>query len=360
MAEKKHNWLDKLMARPFVFPEESAPGSPVVISSRIRLARNISGFAFPTASTPESDAQVAELVQMAIKRSKALGIGCISLKVSELDNISRMILLERQLASRELLKSQHGQYVHIARNNHCSIMVNEEDHLRIQSLHSGLQLHKAWKQVSELDDILSGELEFAYDRDLGYLTSCPSNVGTGIRVSVMLHLAALTIQKNIEPLERALAKLGLTMRGMYGEGSGSYGNMYQISNQSTLGESEGRIIEQLGKVVDQIVEHEEAARHSLLAHDRNLLLDKAGRSFGLLRYSYKLSETEALEALSGLRLGVAMQMFDSLDMQCVNELFNSIHSGVIAYNAGRELDKNECEALRAKIVRERLKQNGLC
>lgn len=357
MAEQNKTWLDKIMARPFAFPSESAPGSPVVISSRIRLARNLNKYPFPPASSQESDAQVGELVQLAIKRSRAMGVGCISLNVNSLNNVERMILLERQLASRELLKSPGKQYVHIARSGNCSIMVNEEDHLRIQTVLPGLQLRRAWKKVNELDDALSQELDIAYDRDLGYLTACPSNVGTGLRASVMLHLAGLSLKDNIGQLERALAKLNLTVRGMYGEGSGSYGNMYQISNQSTLGESEEEIIDRLGRVIDQIVEHEESARRSLLANERTRLLDKVGRSFGLLRYSYMLSESEAFEALSGLRLGVALNMFDFLDMQCVNELFNSVHSGVIACHAGRELEKKECDALRAKTVRERLREN---
>ena len=219
-------------------------------------------------------------------------------------------------------------------------------------------LFRSWNLIDKLDDRLSEVLDFDYDPVLGYLTSCPSNVGTGIRVSVMLHLPALAMNGHIKQLERALAKLGLTVRGMFGEGSDNLGNLYQISNQSTLGESEKEIIANLGRVIDQVIEHEEATRQMMLEKNRSKLMDIVGRSYGMLRYGYLLSSKEAFNSFSGLRLGVDMNLFSTLDIKTVNELFVAVHPGHLQKRVDLELPESGRDALRSKVVREHLKHLG--
>lgn len=358
MSEKYSDSVDALLSLPVNFLDDSPDGSPVVISSRIRLARNLREFNFPPAMS-EVDAQTAAKVLMqALAQSKIAGPRARKFIIEELDELDREILFERHLVSRELLTNGNHPAVYVSGDESLSVMVNEEDHLRMQMILPGLQLQRAWQEISALDDQLSCELDFAYDGQLGYLTSCPSNLGTGLRVSVMLHLPALTMENNIKPLERALAKLGLTVRGMFGEGSENLGNFYQISNQSTLGESEMDIIERLSRVIDEVVSHEESARNRLLEQDRNRLLDFVGRSFGLLRHSYILSSKEAFNSLSGVRLGVDMHMFNTLDRKIVNDLFLAISPAHLQKRSGRILSGQERDAFRAETVRAQLKLNG--
>ncbi|MBR7144939.1 MAG: protein arginine kinase [Lentisphaeria bacterium] len=352
------DFIDELLAKPVHFLDENAPGSPVAISSRIRLARNIRNYPFPTAADKNACGEVAELIAMAIKRSGALGKKYWSTNAGVLEDMEKAVLLERHLASRELLHGGAEQTLHIAENRICSVMVNEEDHLRLQALMPGLQLDECFRQISELDDKLSSQLDMAYDATLGYLTACPSNLGTGIRVSVMLHLPALAMDNDIKPLEGGLAKLGFTIRGMFGEGSEDLGHFYQISNQSTLGESEAEIIAHLQRVIDQIIEQEESMRCKLLEHRRSNLLDAVGRSYGILKYGYMISAKEAFKALSLVRLGVDMKMFSTLDTANINELFISISSGHLQHLAGRSLSDNEEKSFRAQLIREKFKNSS--
>ena len=358
MSEKSGNVIDQLLQQKVNFLDGEAPGSPVVISSRIRLARNIKDIPFPAAGDAASAAVVSELIAEALKKSQALGRKKYSFELSQMSSLDKNILLERRLVSRELLQSVMAPAVHISGDEKLSVMVNEEDHLRIQVMLPGLQLKRAWNLIDKLDDRLSEVLDFDYDPVLGYLTSCPSNVGTGIRVSVMLHLPALAMNGHIKQLERALAKLGLTVRGMFGEGSDNLGNLYQISNQSTLGESEKEIIANLGRVIDQVIEHEEATRQMMLEKNRSKLMDIVGRSYGMLRYGYLLSSKEAFNSFSGLRLGVDMNLFSTLDIKTVNELFVAVHPGHLQKRVDLELPESGRDALRSKVVREHLKHLG--
>ena len=351
-------FIDELLAKPVLFLDENAPGSPVAISSRIRLARNIRNYPFPTAANESSAGEVAELVALAIKRSGALGRKYWSTNAGALDDMEKAILLERHLASRELLRGGAVQTLHISHDRSCSVMVNEEDHLRLQTLMPGLQLKSCFKQISKLDDKLSSQLDMAYDAELGYLTACPSNLGTGIRVSVMLHLPALAMDNAIKTLEGGLTKLGFTIRGMFGEGSEDLGHFYQISNQITLGESEQEIIAHLQRVIDQIIEQEESMRCKLLEHRRCNLLDAVGRSYGILKHGYMISAKEAFKALSLVRLGVDMKMFSSLDIANINDLFISIATGHLQHLAGRSLSDTEERSFRAQLIREKFKRGA--
>ena len=358
MSEKYSDTVDSLLDLPVNFLDDSAGGSPVVISSRIRLARNLREFNFPPAISADDAQTVSKVLMQALEHSKIAGPRSRKFFIEELDDLDREILFERHLVSRELLSNSKHPAVYVSGDESLSAMVNEEDHLRMQVILPGLQLPRAWQEINALDDQLSCELDFAYDGLLGYLTSCPSNLGTGLRVSVMLHLPALTMENNIKPLERALSKRGLTVRGMFGEGSENLGNFYQISNQSTLGESEMQIIERLSRVIDEVVSHEESSRNRLLEQDRNRLLDFVGRSFGLLRHSYMLSSQEAFNSLSGIRLGVDMHMFNTLNRRVVNDLFMAISPAHLQKRFGRVLNGQERDAFRAETVRAQLKING--
>ena len=352
------DFIDELLAEKVHFLTENAPGAPVAISSRIRLARNIRNFPFPTAAERSSAAEVVELAAMALKRSGALGKKYWSVNTNTLEDMEKAVLLERHLASRDLLNGGFEQALHIARDRSRSVMVNEEDHLHLQSLMPGLQLDSCWRKVSLLDDKLSSQLDIAYDAALGYLTASPANLGTGMKASVMLHLPALAMDGDIKILENGLAKLGFAIRGMFGEGSEDLGHFYQISNHSTLGDSEQDIIEHLQRVVDQVIEQEESMRVKLLEHRRSELLDAVGRSYGILKYGYMISAKEAFKALSLVRLGVDMKMFSTLDISNINELFISVSSGHLQHLAGRSLSDSEERSYRAQLIRERFKHGS--
>ncbi len=352
------DFIDELMAKPVHFLNEKAPGSPVAISSRIRLARNIKNYPFPTAADREAAAEIVELIALTLKRSKAFGKRYWSFDTAALNDMEKAVLLERHLASRELLYGNFVQALHIACDRTCSVMVNEEDHLRLQSLMPGLQLEKCFKEISKLDDKICSQLDVAYDGTLGYLTASPGNLGTGMKASVMLHLPALAMDGDIKLLENSLAKLGFNIHGMFGDGSQDLGHFYQISNQSTLGESEAEIIEHLQRLVEQIIEQEESMRLKLLEHRRNDLLDAVGRSYGILKYGYMISAKEAFKALSLVRLGVDMKMFSTLDMANLNELFINISSGHLQHLAGRTLLDEEEKSYRAQLIREKFKKSS--
>ncbi len=350
--------IGQLLKNKVSFLSDSAPDDDIAISSRIRLARNLAGRPFPPAARPEDFRAVAEAVGNAVNVSQALGSDALTFNISEMSPLDREILFERRLASRELLERPAGGGLMVRSDEGAAIMVNEEDHLRIQTLRPGFRLDAVWAEIDRIDNLLSEHLDFAYDETLGYLTACPSNVGTGIRVSVMLHLPGLVLAGQLNQVVQGLSKLGLTVRGIFGEGTDNRGNFYQVSNQSTLGESEPEIIERLSRVIDQVIAHEQNARRKLLEHDHYRLLDKVGRSYGTLRHSYILSSEEALNSLSGARFGVDMGMFSSLDIHTVNELFMAISPAHLQKLAGRELEGVERDIFRAQTVRERLKKNG--
>jgi protein arginine kinase len=335
----------------------AAAGDGICISSRIRLSRNLAQMPFPIAADEACTARISELVSDACRKSAALGgKKCLCFSMGSLDELERQFLLERHLASPELIENRHNSVLAVSKDEHCSVMINEEDHLRIQVLMAGSQLEKCWEKVSALEGELANELAFAWDDQLGYLTECPSNVGTGMRASVMLHLPGLVMTEQIQPTIHGINKLGLAVRGVYGEGSDNTGRLYQVSNQVTLGESEETIMEQLSAVIRQLVEYERRARRMLMEKDRFALLDHVGRAFGLLQNCYKLGETEAAEALSALRLGCDMGLFQHLKKTTVNELFMELGAGHLQMRSGLVLPEAECSVLRAKLCRTKLRE----
>ncbi len=349
--------IERLLGNPVSFLADSGPDEDIAISSRIRLARNLAGRPFPSAASDEALCEVCGLVSDAASASGALGCPeCFAFEPETLTPLEREILFERRLASRDFLARNGGTRLLVSNDESCSIMINEEDQLRIQALRPGFQLEAVWEEIDKLDDELGSRLDYAFDERLGFLTSCPTNVGTGMRASVMLHLPGLVLSGRIGPTIQGVNKLNLAVRGIFGEGTDNRGNLFQVSNQSTLGESEMQILERLSNVIGQLIAYEKNAREQLIAQDQFSILDHVGRSYGLLRHAYKLSSEEALNSLSGVRIGVDLGMFNSIDIKKVNELFIAINPAHLQLSAGRELSAAERNVCRAALCREKLKQ----
>jgi protein arginine kinase len=354
VAKAKRNNIEALVNHNVNWLDDSGPDADIAISSRIRLARNIANMPFPIAASEHDKMQVAVAVENAIEKSGSLGDDFFAYDIEQLSEIDRQILLERRLVSREFIANRGGEVLVVKNDESRGVMINEEDHLRLQVLSPGLQLEVVWKIINELDNRLSSSLPYSFDKQLGFLTSCPTNVGTGLRASVMLHLPGLRLSGQINAAIQGISKLGLAVRGIFGEGSDNLGNLFQISNQSTMGETEEQIIFRLSKVIRQVINHEKNARASLMENKRYFLLDHIGRAYGTLRRAYILSSEEALESLSALRTGVDLGMFSSVDLRQVNELFKIIHSAHLQRFAGKELNQEERDIFRAKIVRDML------
>ena len=346
--------LSFLIRQPVSWLAPAGPDDDIVLSTRIRLARNLKDMPFPVSENHENLRNVRSLCMNAIGETEAIA-DPMDIDCASLDTLERQLLLERRLISREFLSSAGEPALVAEKDESVSIMINEEDHLRIQAFSPGFQLPAVWDRISGLDDRLSSRLDFAFDSQFGYLTACPSNLGTGMRASVMMHLPGLALSRKLDTVMQGIAKLGMTVRGFYGESSPNTGNLYQISNQSSLGESEEQIIFRLSTLVTQIIRHEKEARNYLLSQKRDFVLNHAGRAYGILRYGYQISSQEALDSLSALRLGVDLGMFSSLDINAVNFLFLLVQPAHLIYHAGRELEKDERDSERAKVIRETLK-----
>ena len=298
----------------------SGPESDIVISSRIRLARNLAQYPFPNRSDDAVRAEVESLLQ---KRVGELQIGKTMnyFDVSNLESLDRQLLVERQLISREHAENLSSRGVGFSGEENVSLMINEEDHLRIQVLRSGFALDECWDEIDQIDDSIEEHVTYAFNEQLGYLTACPTNVGTGIRVSVMLHLPALVISKEIQKVFGALQKISLAVRGLYGEGSQAMGDFYQISNQITLGKSEDRIITELKDVVPNIIDYERRVRTALIEKNRQSLHDQISRAYGILKNAHTISSEETMYLLSSVRMGINLGLIDDLEIPTVNELF---------------------------------------
>ena len=342
--------------------DASGEHAGVVLSTRIRLARNLQGHAFgPRARVNDREA-VLEQTRRAKDKVDLLA-GSILLELPDLDSRSRGMLLERRLASRELLGDvktgpSRATAVLLATQDPLSVMVNEEDHFRLQGLVSGLRLKEAWNLVDRLDEELGQELPFAYHHEFGFLTSCPTNVGSGLRASVLVHLPGLVLTKEIGKVLQGLGQVGLTFRGLYGEGSEVVGNFFQLSNQTTLGKSEEELIEHLDKIVRQVIQYEDQARQVLLRDAPQVTEDKIWRAYGLLRYARSLSFEELMNLLSGIRLGVGLKLLPELRVYTLNKLMIFTQTAHLEQAAGRDLPPSECDAHRAAYVRSILSKEG--
>jgi protein arginine kinase len=332
------------------------PQSDIVFSSRVRIARNLAGMPFPTLSTASRAEEVVRMVHDVWKEKSDLPSleGATFVRMSELSPFEKRVLVEKHLISPQLAEESPNGAVLLSQDESVSIMINEEDHIRIQCLFPGLQLEKAWKMASQLDDWLETHFTFAFDDQCGYLTSCPTNLGTGIRASVMVHLPALAMTQQLPRLFPVITQVGLAVRGIYGEGSEALGQLYQISNQVTLGQSEEEIIDKLQGVVLQIIEHELNARKRILNQSTLELEDRVHRSYGILAHSRIMDSKEAMQRLSDVRLGVDLNLIKEVSAGVMNELMVLIQPGFLQQYAGQRLDPEERDIRRAKLIRERL------
>lgn len=324
--------------------------TPIILSTRIRLARNLADRPFPNHSDDAQRREVFGVCEKAVEHGAGM-TGSVAFRMEELSEMERNILVERHLVSRELIEAEVGAGVLINPDQSCSVMVNEEDHLRIQSMSTGFHLEKVWATINELDNSLEEHLDFAYSDSLGFLTACPSNVGTGLRASVMMHLPGLVITKNMEKVIRAVNQIGMVVRGWLGEGSDASGSIFQISNQQTLGESEETILKRLANVLKTVRVQEENARVRLLQTDRNRIMDRIGRAYGILRNGHLLSSGEGMSLLSLIRLGADFGMFPKDTRNLVDRLFIEAQPAHVQYLAESEIDSSARDALRAESVR---------
>ncbi|MCX6875795.1 MAG: protein arginine kinase [Verrucomicrobia bacterium] len=324
-----------------------------VLTSRIRLARNLRRQPFPGWAKREQRAAALELMRPAVESLPVMK-DAFSQELSDLSSVQKQVLVERHLISREHAARGEGSGTIIERRQTFSFMLNEEDHLRMQAIRPGLQLTAAYETLTEIDSTLETTLEFAFDPTLGYLTTCPTNLGTGLRASAMLHLPGLVLSDQIGQVLQAIGKLDLAVRGLYGEGTESLGNLYQISNQSTLGESEETIIRRLERVIGQVAQHEQNAREKLLEDDPEMVADKIGRAYGTLRHAHLIDSKEALNHLSLLRLGGTLGFFTPATVMLCDTLLMDIQPAHLQLHAARKLSPEERDFIRAQIVRSRL------
>jgi protein arginine kinase len=346
--------LDDLIPNTGEWLRGAGPMAEVVISSRIRLARNLADHRFLSSASGSERTEIYRAIAHEIA-SLPSAKETVVVDVAEADALDRQVLVERHLISRQHAAGEGSRGVSIAGDETCAVMVNEEDHLRMQTLRSGLQLEAAWEQLSQLDDALGRHLSFAFDRQLGYLTACPTNVGTGMRVSVMLHLPALKLTREIERVAQAARDMRLAIRGMYGEGTEAIGDLFQISNQTTLGQSEEEIIRQLGdKAIAKIVEYELLSRDTLAKRRASYVDDKMWRAYGILTHARRLSSEETQTLLSPLRMGIQMGRFTKLDLATLNEIFLHTQPAHLQKLHGRALSEDERAVVRADYIRKRL------
>jgi protein arginine kinase len=330
-------------------------GNRIVITSRIRLARNLDKHPFPGWAKKAEREKILDVIQPAVKSLPEMSHAIINDSMDHFTPLEKQVLVEQHLISREHAAKNAGSGLVVNRPRTLSVMINEEDHLRIQAIRSGLQLKQLLKAVDKIDTELESHLEFAFSTQIGYLTACPTNVGTGMRASAMMHLPALVLSEQITQIIKAVNRIGLAVRGLYGEGTEALGNLFQISNQMTLGETESEIVERLTKVINQIVEHEENARQKLLQDKARTVANEIGRAYGIMLHSYSISSKEALNLLSSLRLGVDLGMFPEDCRTTIDELFMRTQPAHLQKDFERKLTTEERDSLRADHLRERLK-----
>ncbi|MDR6120748.1 protein arginine kinase [Bacillus sp. SLBN-46] len=335
---------------------EEGPDSDIVLSSRIRLARNFDAYKFPTLFLHEEAKKIIENLEEIFQKTDLQKFGQMELlKVDSMQPLQKRVLVEKHLISPNLAEDSPYGAVLLTENEEVSIMINEEDHIRIQCLFPGLQLSEALDAANEIDDWLESNIQYAFDEQYGYLTSCPTNVGTGLRASVMMHLPGLILTQQINRIIPAINQLGLVVRGIYGEGSEALGNIFQISNQITLGKSEVDICRDLKGVVSQLISQERSAREALRKTSNIQLEDRVFRSLGVLTNSRIIETKEAARCLSDVRLGIDMGLIDNMPKTILNELMILTQPGFLQQYAGGPLRPHERDIRRAALIRERLK-----
>lgn len=330
--------------------QSSKRTAPIVLSTRIRLARNLARAPFPQRANLSQRRDVLTDCVTQIERMEAMQSGNF-FEIEQLSELEKQVLLERHLISSELIEGSKGCGVYINSSQTCSVMINEEDHLRIQFLKKGFNLKSLWKQINLFDDAIDTQLNLAYSQDLGYLTACPTNLGTGMRASVMMHLPGLVLAEQMEKVTRAVGQLGIVVRGHFGEGSDATGHIFQISNQQTLGETEPEILERLGNVLKSIIDQELNARFKYLEEKPDLLKDQIGRAFGLLQNAHILSSNEAMHLLSLLRLAVDFNFLPEARRAEIDRCFIECQPGHIQYAAKSDIAPELRDTARAAKLR---------
>ena len=334
---------------------ENGPCGGMIISSRVRIARNIAELPFTPMAGRDVCQRVAAMVKNSILNSNSiLSRDFDYIALNNLNDIEKHVLVEKHLISRDLLERSDVAAVLINKNQQISIMVNEEDHIRMQSIFPGFQLEKAWELISKVDDVIEESVEYSYDEQLGYITSCPTNVGTGMRASVMMHLPGLVATNYINTVLQTISKIGLTARGLYGEGSEATGDIYQISNQITLGPSEEEIISNINVAVRQIMENEKRAREALLQSNRLQFEDRIWRALGILTHARKLNLQEFMSLLSQVRLGTDVGIIEGISSTTLNELMVKCQPAHLQAYIGK-LDE-DLDSIRAQRVRNELRK----
>src|SRR5580765_1536222 len=346
--------IHTFLVPPAEIARRKGPHDRIVMSSRVRLARNIEEAAFPGWAKKPERIRVLELIRPAIEGLPEMK-DAFSESMDSLSTLDKQILVERHLISREHAAKSAGSGLVLNRDETLCVMINEEDHLRMQALRPGLQLKQAWQAIDQVDTKLERKLDYAFSPELGYLTACPTNLGTGIRVSAMLHLPGLVLAEQINQIIQAVNKLGLAVRGLYGEGTEALGNVFQVSNQMTLGEAEADIVERLNKVLSQIIAHEENARATLLEKKPKTVYNHIGRAYGILANAHSISSKETMNLLSLMRLGVDLGLFSDLDRALVDELFVVTQPNHLQKRYSDKLTAEERDLLRADMLRERLR-----
>lgn len=349
--------LHEFLISPLQAAQQHGPNDRIVMSSRVRLARNLRDASFPGWAKKPERVKILETVLPAISALPEM-TDSFAEAMDNLTALDKQILVERHLISREHAAKNVGSGIVLNREESFCVMINEEDHLRMQALRPGFQIREAWNAIDRLDSALEKKLNYAFDNELGYLTACPTNLGTGIRVSAMLHLPGLVLAEQINPIIQSVNKLGLAVRGLYGEGTEALGNVFQVSNQMTLGETETAIVERLEKVLSQIIEHEENARQSLLEKKPKTVFNHIGRAYGILANAHSISSKETMNLLSLLRLGIDLNLFLGTSRALVDELFLVTQPAHLQKQISDKLSAEERDLLRADMVRDRLKNVG--
>jgi protein arginine kinase len=351
--------LDELASSCGEWLRGCGPESDIVMSSRIRLARNLADYPFIRRCTDIDRANIESTVRERLSDNKSPDFSELTfINVADLESLDRQFLVERQLISREHANSDGARAVAIDQQERLSLMVNEEDHLRIQVMKSGLDLTGAWEQINEVDDLIETRLTYAFHPKLGYLTACPTNVGTGMRVSVLVHLPALVITQQIEKVFRSLQKINLVVRGLYGEGTQAMGDFYQVSNQITLGKTEQELIEQVGDVVPVVIDYERKARDFLINEKQNDLFDQVSRAYGTLQNAQQISSEETMFLLSRVRMGINLGLIGDLEIPEVNQLFIRTQPAHLQKIHHTLLDTDQRNIERANYLHNQLKLDG--
>lgn len=347
--------INEFLTPPSETARREGPYNKIVLSSRVRLARNVKGMPFPGWAKKPDRVRALEIIRPAVETLPQMS-DSFSESMDNLTVLDKNLLVERHLISREHAAKNAGSGLVLNREESLCVMINEEDHLRMQALRPGLQLRQAWHALDQVDSKLEKKMDFAFTPTLGYLTACPTNVGTGIRVSAMLHLPGLVLAEQINQIIQAVNKLGLAVRGLYGEGTEALGNVFQVSNQMTLGETENDIVERLNKVLAQIIEHEENARSMLLEKKPKTVYNHIGRAYGILANAHSISSKETLNLLSLMRLGVDLGLFSDLERWQVDELFVTTQPAHLQRVHSEKLSAEERDLFRADMLRERLRE----